>query len=265
MKFTNLDYAIFAIIFFSVLIAFVRGFVASLLSLIGWIASIFLSYLMYPAIEPAITSKISSQIVAMVVGHVGLLIIFLIVFGIANIIINSVLSPLTGIIDKFFGAAFGFIRGALIVSFFFLIAYTTVGVFQGVDSNKDINDESLPKWLTTSESFPYLKDGSLVISSFIPDTLYERFKGAYSDFSQKKSDDRFQEFAIRNLQESLKPAVVENIKNNIDKQSSKILEEEVKEELLRDLLNAYLNKENRRSDKEIDQKTLEKIKVLLTE
>ncbi len=252
--FTYLDYAVLAILILSTLFAFIRGFIGSFLSLAGWIIAIYLSYTLFPSIKPLLEEKLKNPIVIIVIGHAGLLIGFLVIFGILNILATSVVKGMTsGILDRSLGAAFGVIRGGIIVSFVFLLISTSIGIFNGVDNDSMSKEEPMPKWLSNSRSFPFMKEGGQILASFIPDSFYERFENMYNDISRKSMDDRFVENSMQKLRKSLSPQEVKIIDSKLEETALTQSSEEAKYNGLKELVNAY---ENSKVDKDISGKKL---------
>ncbi|MFN8912473.1 MAG: CvpA family protein, partial [Alphaproteobacteria bacterium] len=153
------DYIVIGVLALSTFLAFMRGFIGSLLSLVGWGLSIYLAYALFPYVQPYLEAKIKNPVIIIVVGHAALLIGLLVVFGIFNVIATTAVKGMTsGIIDRSLGAAFGVMRGGVIMSFLFFVVATSIGIFQGMDDS--LSDESYPKWLSSSRSFIYMQDGS---------------------------------------------------------------------------------------------------------
>ncbi len=253
---TYLDYAVAFILLFSMLFAFIRGFIGSFLSLAGWILAIYLSYTLFPAVKPFMEEKIKNPMIIIVLGHAALLIGFLIAFGIVNILAATMVKGMTtGIIDRSLGAAFGVIRGGIIVSFMFLIVSTGISIFNGVDKDKEAEPEvdAMPKWLSSSQSFPYMKEGSQVLASFIPDSFYERFQEIYNDISRKSMDDRFVENSIQKLRKSLSSSDLKIIDKNTEEAALTQSSEEAKYNKLKELVDAY---ENAKIDRDVSGKRL---------
>lgn len=256
MDLTYLDYAVAAILIFSTLFAFMRGFIGSFLSLGGWILAIYLSYTLFPAVKPLMEEKVRNPIIIIVLGHAGLLIGFLIVFGILNLLATSMVKGMTtGIIDRSLGGAFGVMRGGIIVSFMFLIISTGIAIFNGVDQEKDAKTESdtMPKWLSNSKSFPYLKEGGLMLSSIIPDSFYERFQEVYNDISRKSMDDRFVENSMQKLRKSLNASDLKTIDQKTEEAALTQSSEEARYNKLKELVNSY---ENSKVDRDVSGKRL---------
>jgi membrane protein required for colicin V production len=252
--FTYLDYAVIAVLMLSTLFAFVRGFIGSFLSLAGWIIAIYLSYTLFPTIKPFLEEKMKSPVVILIAGHTVLLIGLLVIFGVLNVLATSAVKGMTaGIIDRSLGAAFGAIRGGIIVSFVFLIISTGIGIFNGVDNNVIPEEDAMPKWLSSSRSFPFMREGSQVLAGFIPDSFYERFQTVYDDISRKSMDERFVENSLQKLRKSLSPQEVKLIDSKLEESSLTQSSEEAKYSKLKELINVY---ESSKVEKDISGKRL---------
>lgn len=162
------DFILLIVIFLSLLTAFSRGFISSVLGLLGWIAALVLTYLAFPYIKPFLLKKTSgSEFLTFCIGYIGSLIFFLIFFATLNFIISRSLGNLRGgYIDKFLGIIFGILRGYIIISFLFLCYMMTYSNLNG----KDINDNAiLPNFVKDSYSLPFLRYGSNYMLSFFND------------------------------------------------------------------------------------------------
>jgi len=267
MSFTGLnylDYFVIAVMCLSTLFAFIRGFLGSFLSLAGWIASILLTYIAFPYIEPILASKIKSQIIVIIAGHAGLLIGFLIAFGMINLFATFAVKGLTtGIIDRSLGAFFGVMRGAMIVSFLFLIAFTSISIFNGIDDDKKA-EEQLPKWLADAKTYPYLKDGSEMLASFIPDSFYDRLSKMYEEVTRKSADERYLENGVAKLKKALTPSEISDIEAKAKEESLVHSSDEVKYSKMESILKTYEDKHmSHKSPKQTDKGEVSKLKSLL--
>lgn len=203
--FSTLDYIVLGVVIASTFFAFMRGFVGSFLSLTGWIISVYLSYLLYPQAQPFLEEKMKNPLLVLMMGHSVLLLGFLILFGIFNLIATTAVKGLTkGIIDRILGAGFGILRGAIIVSFVFLIATSSLAIFQGNKNGDDQSADDLsPQWLKDSQTYPMLKLGRDTLKDFIPNSFYERIQVVYDSVSKKSLDERFVETAIKKMSKNL--------------------------------------------------------------
>lgn len=241
--FTFLDYGVIAVLILSTLFAFVRGFIGSFLSLAGWGLSIYLAYTMFPMVKPLLEEKIKSPIIVIVVGHTAILIGCLIVFGIINLLATSAVKGLTsGIIDRSLGGAFGAVRGGIIVSFIFLVVATSLTIFNGEDQSKEFKDEAMPKWLSGSKTYPFMKEGGEVLASVIPDSFYTRFQEMYDDISKKSMDERFVDTSIQKMRKALGPKDIQLVDQQTEEAALTQSSEEAKYNKLKKLLETYEDK-----------------------
>lgn len=121
-----IDYIILGIIAFSVLVSLLRGFVREVLSLASWVVAFIVASQFYPYLAEYLT-----QIESLYVRNgtsIGLLFVATLIVGaIVNYVISQLVDKtgLTGT-DRVLGAAFGLVRGALIVAalLFFMDTFT---------------------------------------------------------------------------------------------------------------------------------------------
>lgn len=123
---TIFDYVVLGIIFISVLLSIIRGFVRESLSLAGWIVAFVVAGSFTGDFEPMLPAEISGETLRLLAAFFTLFLSVLIV----AVLITKLLSVLIksvglGFIDRFLGAAFGFLRGLLIVTVLVLIAGLT--------------------------------------------------------------------------------------------------------------------------------------------
>ena len=123
---TIFDYVVLGIILVSVLLSIIRGFVRESLSLAGWIVAFVVAGSFAVAFEPMLPPEIGGESIRLLAAFIVLFLSVLIV----AILITKLLSALIksvglGFIDRFLGAAFGFLRGLLVVTVLVLIAGLT--------------------------------------------------------------------------------------------------------------------------------------------
>ena len=103
-----IDYIVIFTISISGIFGLFRGFIASVLSFAGWVASIYLSYVFLPYSKEVLSSSITNQAIATAVGYMGFMMISLILFGILNFVISKAIGVflMGGMFDKLLGAIF---------------------------------------------------------------------------------------------------------------------------------------------------------------
>lgn len=123
---TSFDYAVLLIVGFSVLLSVMRGVVREILALLAWgaafvVANAFSEQLV-PMLPAAIPNESLRYLAAFVILFlVTLLVMSLITIALSEIIKNLGLKPA----DRLMGAAFGLVRGMLIVLVLVLVAGLT--------------------------------------------------------------------------------------------------------------------------------------------
>lgn len=219
-----IDYIVIAITLISMLFALMRGFLGSFLSLVGWILSIYLTYVTYPGVAPFLASKIKNELILLVCGHSILLIGYLIVFGIFNILATNALKGLSrGAFDRLLGLGFGFVRGMLLVSFCYYIAASSISLMNGTMNNdksasKDNknDDSAVPSFISQAKTYPYLKMGKEVIEEFIPAEFNDKIQEAYGQIVKKTTDEVFVEGITKKLEETLSDEQKKKLQEMLD-------------------------------------------------
>ncbi|MFS4439089.1 CvpA family protein [Paracoccaceae bacterium GXU_MW_L88] len=122
--FTIVDGIALVVVVISTLLAFSRGFVREVLSIIGWGLAAIAAYIFAPTVEPLVSGlpyvsdilvgncELSMVVAFALAGIVALVIIALLTPLISGAVQNSAIGP----IDQGFGALFGVARGILLVS-----------------------------------------------------------------------------------------------------------------------------------------------------
>jgi membrane protein required for colicin V production len=112
---TWFDYAVFAIVGLSALLAVIRGVVREIAALAGWAAALVLSGLFAQQLAqwlPAALSPMLRAVIAYLVIFLGVLLLS----GLAGVLLAKLFRAAgLGFTDRAVGALFGLVRGALIV------------------------------------------------------------------------------------------------------------------------------------------------------
>jgi membrane protein required for colicin V production len=167
---TNFDYIISGIVFLSTIIAIVRGFLKSAISLAGWCVSILIGMKFYFLLMPIISKYIAFEALAATCSAFVLFLISAIIIAIINNIFYMLLSVFCGgVLDKSAGALFGFVRGCLIVCAGF---YVMLMIMPQLDPNhKAIKDSVVtppPSWAKNARVISLLIKGASLIDYCIP-------------------------------------------------------------------------------------------------
>ncbi len=113
---TLADFLIILIVLVSTGVGFMRGFVREAVSLVFWVAGVWLAWKFGPLIEPHLGGLLASPEVRPWVGRLVVMVLVVI----AGILTGLLLQYFTrsvglGILDRAIGIMFGFVRGLLLV------------------------------------------------------------------------------------------------------------------------------------------------------
>ncbi len=169
------DILVVAVILISVVIAFLRGLVREVLTILGIIGSIAASYIGGPLLLPYmnnwlgiteenISDKLFDILPYSILSTALSYGIILLVFGIILSIISHFLAGFVktlglGALDRTLGVIFGFIRGVFVLGLLYLPFFYLV------------EDEQKDKWFGNSKTHLYLEITSSWIDKLIPETM----------------------------------------------------------------------------------------------
>jgi membrane protein required for colicin V production len=122
------DLIVLGIIFISVIISLMRGFVKEALSLTGWLASLWIAMSFSSGMAELFGSSIKDPTLRLLAAFVSLFVLALIVGAVVNFFATQFVQRvgLTGV-DRTIGAVFGFLRGMLLVTIIvMLLGLTTL-------------------------------------------------------------------------------------------------------------------------------------------
>lgn len=187
---TSFDILVLSFLAFSVIFAFLRGFVKSAISFAGLIFIAFLAFNLGFLFSPVIEMYLMSHALSVVVTATVLFILFLVIISFINGVLFILVSPLSGgLIDRFVGLLFGLIRGCILASFVFYVMIL-------VDPSLEVKDKSdvfydnhdLPGWAKNSESILLLSRGAGLVSSFIPENFSKMLNKAIMESKDSKGE-----------------------------------------------------------------------------
>jgi membrane protein required for colicin V production len=153
---TAFDIVVVAVVLFSGVFAYWRGFVREALSIAAWVLAAVAAYYAFPFAAPIAARFLPKGAVANVATGAVTFLLALIVFHIAAKAISSrvkhsALSP----IDRTFGFLFGLARGLILVC----VAYMALAWFMPAG-------ESRPRWFAQSRTLPFLEAGAEQLEGF---------------------------------------------------------------------------------------------------
>ena len=161
---TAFDAVALAVVLISAVMAFARGLIREVFSIVAFFAAIFAAIWGYPYVAPLLEGVVGSPFFATLFS--GFL-IFLIVF-VAITILTTMLAKAAhssdeiGALDRGAGLLFGAARGILIVSLFVLLARAVTG------PPETTPQATLPSWMTTAKLYPFFDRTATVLEGFGP-------------------------------------------------------------------------------------------------
>ena len=157
MSITLFDFAVAAIIVVSGLFALARGFVREALSVIGWIAAIFVTFLLFPHTQPFGRFYVSSPLLADLITGALIFLFTLVLFSLLSYAVAMrVRESRISTLDRSLGFVFGLIRGAVIVCIAYLLA------------NMVWPPKVHPEWVRGARVTPIMIIGSDLLMTMVP-------------------------------------------------------------------------------------------------
>jgi membrane protein required for colicin V production len=160
---TTFDLAALAVIGLSVLVGFLRGFIREALTIVTWIGAGVVAFYAFPYARELARRTIETEWMADAAALCVVFLVPLIVIKVAAAsTINHIPDGALGAIDRFAGAAFGAARGAILVS----VAYLGLTIL--------VAPEDHPEGVKHALILPYVKDGAVLLSRFMPEDFAVR-------------------------------------------------------------------------------------------
>ncbi len=152
---TPFDIVVLVVVGLSALFALSRGFVTELFSLLGWVGAFIGLRIFFAPVSAWMRTHIESaagaDITTLLLLFFGLLMLFRFLAGFLG---DKIKQTRVGIVDRIMGAAFGAIRGLLIIS----LGYAALMLL--------IDRENMPDWVKGSKSEPLIAFGADTVTSF---------------------------------------------------------------------------------------------------
>lgn len=112
----QLDYALLGLLGLSALLGFWRGLLSELIALGAWVLAFFAAKTLLPAVQPLAARWVAEPMLQTVLAFGGIFVAVLIVVALARWLLSELIRAAgLGLADRFLGACFGVLRGALIV------------------------------------------------------------------------------------------------------------------------------------------------------
>jgi membrane protein required for colicin V production len=158
-----LDWLLIALLVYSTLVAFLRGFFRELFSLVGLVAGILLASWNYPMAAERLIGWLAIPLAtAEIAAFLLIVVIVMVLCGLAGRLLSTTARTIgLGFLDRLLGAAFGFSRGFLM----------GVALMMGVTAFAPQS-----AWLKNSQLSLYFLEGAHAVCFVVPTQLQERVR-----------------------------------------------------------------------------------------
>jgi membrane protein required for colicin V production len=165
---TAIDFVLLAIIVVSGMISLIRGFIRESLSLVTWVAAIWIAIMFHGEVSPYFAEQIPDQTLRDIAGFAALFIGVVLAGGLVGLIISMLVatSGLTGT-DRALGVVFGLARGVVVSAVVVMLAGQTA-----VTSSQPWDDSQLR---------PYLQPVADWLYRYMPETSPEELMDSARD------------------------------------------------------------------------------------
>ena len=258
---SNMDVIILIGFAISIFIAFLRGFVSEVLSVLGFFLFVVLVCYLLPVLQPWMNKYIVSKLLSQIVLFLLIMAIFYAVWivGTDKLILRirtSTLSPM----DRLFGLIFGLLRALLILGLCFLVVKQT--------SFETLEKENIKK----SHFYSVAKISSDIIEKLLPDNVIKDGVNFIDDMNkvdakdknttkEKSEDKKATGEKSKNEKQAKeeKPSLLDQ--KELDKMYEKLINPDIKtekkDEKLKNESKGYDNKEAQNLNRLIDMTTKE--------
>ncbi len=163
------DLTILLVLVLSGLLAFLRGFVAEVLSVAAWIGALFVAVYGYVHLQPYARQVVTFNTTAAdAAAGVALFVVALILFTVLGRVASGALSMAgLGALDRSLGFLFGLARGAALVCLAYLL------ILWAVPERSDH-----PEWLTEARALPLVEEGADLLWGLVPSHMLDEADAA---------------------------------------------------------------------------------------
>lgn len=154
------DLAVLGVLLLAALLAFSRGLVAEVLSLVAWSGAGLITLYALPVVLPLVEPHIKVPMIAYAVSAVGVFVVALVVLSVVgNQVSRGVQNSSLSAVDRSLGFVFGLGKGAILASVAYLFFIWLVPPAEH------------PAWLKEARTRPLLEEGAALIVELVPERL----------------------------------------------------------------------------------------------
>jgi membrane protein required for colicin V production len=171
LPFNPVDIGVVLIVLMSGALAFWRGFLKEILSIIAWVGAVVVTLQLLPMARPLARDYISIDILADSVAAAALFLASLVVLSVvSSIIAGRIRSSGMNTLDRSLGVLFGLLRGLILVSLGYLAIFLLY------------RDRDLPEHIATAQVTPAVHVCARLLLYIVPEELSAGSQRLMSDF-----------------------------------------------------------------------------------
>ncbi len=158
------DISVLVVLGLSTLLAFSRGFVKEMLSILSWVGATIATIFLFPSALPVAQTQIADPLLAKVAAAVTLFVVALFALGFVNHFISSrVQKSVLGPTDRTLGFFFGLTRGVVVVA----LAHVAMTLIFP-------DEKERPEIITTAKTERHAKKAAEFLMALLPPDLLEK-------------------------------------------------------------------------------------------
>ena len=157
---TGLDALVFAILVISGIFAYIRGFVHELLTLAAWAGAALTTLYGFELVVPYARDVIAVQAIADIGTGLAIFVAVLVVLTIlTRLLARRVQDSALSTLDRSLGLVFGILRGALLLSFMWVLVAWAVP------------RDDFPEWISEARTLPLIETAAGLLYALVPEHL----------------------------------------------------------------------------------------------
>lgn len=187
------DIVVAAAILISTVIAFLRGFIREVLTIVGVLGGLVAAYFGGPLLDPVISGWLGAEekdaegkrffdilpydLLTDIFAYGSIFIVVVIVLSVAShFLAHGARAIGLGAIDRVLGVAFGVVRGVLMLALFYLPVYLL--------AEEDVRDG----WFKGSHTMPFVEVTTAWLAEFLPDSFTENIEDKAMELEEKQGE-----------------------------------------------------------------------------
>jgi membrane protein required for colicin V production len=166
-----IDLIVLGVIGLSTLLAFSRGFIKEMLSILGWIGAVVATVALFASVRVIVRQYVAEPLLADICAGVGIFIITLVLCGMVNHWVSAqVRGNGLGALDRSLGLVFGLVRGSVaICAAYILMAWALP------------DRDERPDMVNEARTLPAVERGAAFILSLLPDDILKSGEAAIDE------------------------------------------------------------------------------------